>query len=138
MYVPDISDKRSKPDGANITQRPFQEPGDSETLHPEKGSERQPKSRLDYHQKCVENTPDQGAGCQLYSVVTSIDETKRDSPLPQASEPSGGCPGLVPPHNSRQDRGKPKPGKGAHEHVAVLIVVLKGVKDAETHEAHRG
>lgn len=74
IYAPDISDKRSKPNGANITQRPFQEPGDSETLHPEEDGERDPKSRLDYRQKCVENTPDRDVRCQLYSVVTGIDE----------------------------------------------------------------
>lgn len=70
--------------------------------------------------------------------MTGIGGTRRGSPLPQARKSCCGCPGLVPPHNSRQDRGQPKPGERAHEQVAVLIIVLKSVKDAEAHKTHRG
>lgn len=71
--------------------------------------------------------------------MTGIEDTRRrDPPLSQASEPRCGCPSLVPPYNSRQDRGQPKSGERAHEQVAVLIVVLKSVKDTEAHKTHRG
>lgn len=139
IYAPDISNERGEPNGANITKRPFQEPGNSEPAHPEEDGEREPKTRLDYRQECIQNTPDRDRRCQLHTIMTaSTIPDEQDSPLSQASELGCGCPGLVPPHDSGQNRSQPEPGERAHEDIAVLIIVLKRVKDAEAHEAHRG
>lgn len=73
--------------------------------------------------------------CAIIDVLAVQD--RQDSPLSQASELCLGCPGLIPPHDSRQDRGQSKTGESAHENIAVLIVALKCIKDAEEYEADR-
>jgi hypothetical protein len=60
--APDISDKRGQPDGPNITQRPFHEPGLPEPPHPQEESEAEPQSRLDNNQECVKNAPETDRG----------------------------------------------------------------------------
>lgn len=110
IYAPDISDKRGEPNGANITQRPLQEPSLPELPHPKEQNEEETESRQDHNQERVEKTPADGVDGQLSVITTGFSDAWRTKLTTSANHGTAPWPRLRPtrqqPSGSQQGRAR--------------------------------